>query len=59
MPGDVGGEMLVGDDAALAVPGHADLVEAEALRVGHAADRDQHDVGLERLGRAARGRLER
>ena len=55
--GDVGGEMRVGDDAA-ALHRDAELGEAEALGVGHAADRDEHDVGLDRLGRAARGRLD-
>ena len=57
--GDVGLEMRIDDDAAAIVALDADRFEAEALGVGHAADRHQHDVGLERLrGAAAGGRLD-
>ncbi len=45
-------------DAAALVERDAGLLEAEAFGVGPAADGDQHDVGLDRLGRAARGRLD-
>ena len=34
------------------------LLQAETLSVGNAADRDQHHVGLQRFGLAARGRLD-
>jgi hypothetical protein len=37
----------------------AGLVEAEAVGVGAAADRDEHGVGLDRLGGAAGGGLDR
>ena len=57
--GHVGREMRVDDDAAALSLVDAGLFEPEALGVGHAADRDQHDVGLDRLGRAAGGRLDR
>ena len=59
MPGDLGAEVVVGLDLAALVDLEAGLVEAEAVGVGPAADRDQHDVGLDRLGRAARGGLDR
>ena len=36
----------------------AGLVEGEPFGVRPAADRDEHDVGLDRLGRAARGGLD-
>ena len=35
------------------------MSSAEAVGVGPAADRHEHDVGLDRLGRAARGGLDR
>ena len=54
----VGGEMLVDDDLP-ALHRDAERLEAEALRVGAPADRDQHDVGLERLRLAAGGGLDR
>ncbi len=57
--GDVRGEMRVGEDAALVVALDADHVEAEPLRVGDTADGDEHDVRLDRLGSAARRRLDR
>ena len=50
--------MRVDDDAAAVVLLHAGLVEAEPVGVGHAADRDQHDIGFDRFGRAALGRLD-
>ena len=56
---DAGGEVRVDDDAAALVLLHAGLVEAEAFGVGHAADGDEHDVGLDRLRGAACGRLDR
>ncbi len=43
----------------LAVERDADLLEAEPVGVGTAADRDEHDIGLELGLVAARGRLER
>ncbi len=51
--GDVGLEMVIDDDAAALVLLDAERFEAEAFGVGHAADRDQHDIGLDRLRRAA------
>ena len=48
--------MAVDGDATALGHLHADLVEAEALHVGAAANRDQHDVGFKRLcGAALRG----
>ena len=43
----IGREMVVDDDLA-ALHRDAERLEAEPLRVGTPADRDQHDVGLER-----------
>ena len=57
--GDLGAEVVVGLDLAALVDLEPRLVEAEALGVGPAADRDEDDVGLDRLGRAALGRLDR
>ena len=51
--GHLGAELVVGLDLAALVGLQPGLVEAEAFGVGPAADRDQHDVGLDRLGRAA------
>ena len=51
--------MLVDDDPAALVERDAGLLEAEARGVGPAADGDEHDIGLERLGVAAGGRLDR
>ena len=57
--GDIGAEMRIDDDAAAIVLLHAGGFEAEAFGVGHAPDRDQHDIGFERLRcAAARGRLD-
>ena len=50
-------EALVHRDAALAVQFDANALETEALRVGPAADRDQHHVHIERRALAARDRL--
>ena len=50
--------MRVDDHAATVVFLHARLVESEPVREGHAPDRDQHHVGLDRLGRAAFRRLD-
>ena len=47
MPGTLVREMRVDDDAAALVQRDADLVEAEAVGVGRAADGDQHDIGLD------------
>ena len=58
MPLHVGGEVRIDDDAAAVVLLHAGLVEAEPFGVGHAADGDQHHIGLDRLRRAAFGRLD-
>src|ERR1700736_4312514 len=51
-------EIMIHHDAAALVGRDAARLEAEPGRVGHAADRDQHHVRLDRLGRAARGRLD-
>ena len=56
--GCVAGEMLIHDDAAAIVLLHADALEPEALRVGHAANRDQHHVRLDGLRGAAGGRFD-
>ena len=58
MPGDIGLVMRVGDDAAARVELHADLVEAELVRIRTAPDGDEHDVGLDHLLLAAGGRLD-
>ena len=50
-------EALVDLDAALPVQRDAHAVEAEAFRVGPAADRHQHHVHIERCGLTARDRL--
>src|ERR1700730_10776981 len=50
--------MLVDLDAAAIVERDAGFLEAEALGVGHTADRDQHHVGFQRFRRAARSRLD-
>ena len=57
--GDRGAEIVVGLDLAALVDLKAGLVEAEPVGVGPAADRDQHAIGLDRLGRAAVGGLDR
>ena len=51
--------MPVDLDAAALVELDAGLLETEPIGVGPAADRDQHDIGLDRFGFAAGGRLER
>ena len=57
--GDVGAEMRIDDDAAAIVALDAGRIEPEPVGVGHAADRDQHDIGLDAFRRpAARGRLD-
>ena len=50
--------MRIDLDAAARRELHAGLVEAEALDVRPPADADQHDVGLDGLGRAAFRRLD-
>ena len=57
--GDIGLEMSVDGDAAALVERDARLLQPEPLGVGTAADRDQDDVGLDHLGGAAGGRLDR
>ena len=57
--GDVGREMRVGLHAAAFVQRDAGFREAEPLHIGAAADGQQHDISLQRLRRAAGGRLER
>ena len=57
--GDGGAEVMVGVDLAALVERQPDLVEAKAVGVGPAADRDEHRVGLDRRGFAALGRLDR
>src|SRR5580698_8077515 len=56
--GNIGAEMRVDHDPAAIVFLHADGFEAKAVGVGHAADRDQDNVGLKRFGRAAGGRFD-
>ena len=51
--------MAVGLDPAAIVQPHADLLQAEALGVGTAPDRDQDGIALDGLGGAALGRLDR
>ena len=53
MPGTLVCEMIVDDDAAALVERDAGFLQAEPFGVGHAADRDQHHIGLDRLGVAA------
>ena len=50
--------MRVDLHAAAIVERDAGFLQAEALGVGHAADADQHDVGLQRLRRTAGRRLD-
>ena len=58
--GDRGAEVVVGLDLAALVGLEARPCRAPSPSVfGPAADRDQHAVGLDRLGRAARGGLDR
>ncbi len=56
--GDIGAEMLVDEHPAAIVFLHADRLETKPVGVWHTADSDQHDVGIERLRRAAGGRLD-
>ena len=51
--------MPIDADAAAIVARDPDGVEAEAFGIGHAPDRDQGGVGLDLLGGAAGGRLDR
>ena len=57
--GHRGLEVAVDGNAAALGHLHADLVQAEALHEGAAADRNQDDVGFQRLGRAAFRGLDR
>ena len=50
--------IMIDDDAAALVELDAHRVEAEPVGVGHAADGDQHHVGLDGFRRAAFGRLD-
>ena len=50
--GDVGAQVIVGDDEAALVDGDARGLEAEVLAVRAAADRDQDLVGVDRRGLA-------
>ena len=59
MPATLRAVMRVDDDAAALVALHAGFVETEAIGEGPPADGDEHDVGLQNLGGAARGRLDR
>ena len=54
----LGAEIVVGLDLAALVGLKPGLVEREAVGVGLAADRDEDDVGFDRLGRAAGGGLD-
>jgi len=56
---DIGLEMVIDLDAAALVRLDAELREAEILRVGDAADRDEHDIGFDRLRIAALRGLDR
>ena len=58
MPGTDGPEVVVDLDLAALVDREAGLVEREAVGVRPAADRDQHHIRLDRLGRAALGGLD-
>ena len=58
MPATFGPEIVIDLDLAALVGLEAGLVEVEAFGVGAPADRDEDDVGLERLRRAALGRLD-
>ena len=51
--------MAIDHDALAAVERDAGFCKAKAIGVGRAADGDQHDVGVERFGRAAGRRFER
>ncbi len=53
MPGTLVCEVLIDADAAAIVGLDPDFGEAEALGVGHAAHRHEHDVAFEGLGLAA------
>ena len=50
-------EMSIDGDAAVIGQLHAELVEAQPFDERPPADADQHDIGLQGLGRAAFGRL--
>ena len=54
----IGLEMIVDHDAAALVERDARFLQPETFGVGHAADRDQHHIGVERLGLAALRRLD-
>ena len=58
MPGDGGAEIMVDLDLAALVELEPGRVEPETLGVRPAADRDQHGIGVDRLGGAAGGRLD-
>src|ERR1700722_9941732 len=51
--GDVGAEVRIDDDPAAIVLFHADGFEAKTFGVRHAADRHEHDIGVDRLRSAA------
>ena len=50
--------MLIDLHASVIVERDPGLFEAEPLGIGDAADCDQHDIGLQGFGLAARGRLD-
>ena len=52
-----GDEMRVDLDATAVIERDAGLLQAEAFGVGHAPDTNENDIGFNRLGRAASGRL--
>ena len=56
--GDVCRVIMICDDAAALVELDAKLLEAEPVGVRHAADSDQHHIGLDGFRRAAFGRLD-
>ena len=56
--GHAGGEVRIDDDAPFVVLSDTDGFEAESFGKRNAADRDEHDVGFDLIGRAARHRLD-
>ena len=49
---------MIDDNTAALVELHTGLPEAKAVRIGHAADRNEDDVGLDCFRRAAFRRLD-
>src|SRR5262245_1662306 len=55
--GHVGGISGIDDHAPAIVQPYSDLAQPQPFRIGHASDRHEHHVGVDRCCRAARGRL--